>query len=63
VVVAGTPHREILRAAADCDSELIVMGVQGRGVIDLALFASTTHHVIRGAHAPVLTMRGGHGRA
>jgi nucleotide-binding universal stress UspA family protein len=62
VVVAGTPHREILRTAADCGSELIVMGVQGRGAIDLALFGSTAHHVIRGAHAPVLTIRAGHGR-
>jgi nucleotide-binding universal stress UspA family protein len=33
------------------------MGVHGRGVLDLTLFGSTTHHVVRGASCPVLTLR------
>jgi nucleotide-binding universal stress UspA family protein len=54
----GKPYREILRVAADDKSDAIVMGVHGRGAIDLALFGSTTNQVVRHAHCPVLTVRG-----
>ena len=54
----GTPYREILTLAAEIDSDLIVMGVQGRGAADLFFFGSTTHHVIREARCAVLTLRG-----
>ena len=53
----GKPWREILRIAAERQSDLIVMGVQGRGAVDLALFGSTTQHVVREASCPVLTLR------
>jgi nucleotide-binding universal stress UspA family protein len=33
------------------------MGVHGRNPIDLALFGSTTNHVVRRAPCPVLTLR------
>jgi nucleotide-binding universal stress UspA family protein len=33
------------------------MGIQGRGAVDRALFGSTTNHVVREAHCPVLTLR------
>jgi nucleotide-binding universal stress UspA family protein len=56
-VLSGKPHREILRAANADRAQLIVMGVHGRGALDLALFGSTTHHVVRGASCPVLTLR------
>jgi nucleotide-binding universal stress UspA family protein len=56
-VVFGRAHREILRAAAAKPADLIVMGAQGRGGVDLALFGSTTHQVVRGATCPVLTVR------
>jgi nucleotide-binding universal stress UspA family protein len=56
-VVSGKPHREILSDAASNGAQLIVMGVHGRGVLDLTLFGSTTHHVVRGASCPVLTLR------
>jgi nucleotide-binding universal stress UspA family protein len=59
MVAKGKPHREILRVAHETSCELIVMGVHGRGAIDLALFGSTTHHVIRSGHALVLTLRAG----
>ena len=58
VVVTGTPHREILSLAAALDSDLIVMGVQGRNAADLFFFGSTTHQVVRGAHCAVMTLRG-----
>lgn len=52
----GKAHREVL-AAAEGDADLIVMGVHGRNVVDLALFGSTTNQVVRGASCPVLTVR------
>ena len=58
VVVFGRPYREVLRAAEMKSADLIVMGAQGRGGIDLALFGSTTQQVVRGAMCPVLTVRG-----
>jgi nucleotide-binding universal stress UspA family protein len=62
IVTEGKPSSEILRAAAERNCDLIVMGVQGRGAIDLMLFGSTTHAVIRLATSPVLTVRGGGAR-
>jgi nucleotide-binding universal stress UspA family protein len=58
LVVLGRAHREILRAAETTPADLIVMGVQGRGGVGLALFGSTTQQVVRGALCPVLTVRG-----
>ena len=52
----GRAWRGILALAADRKSDLIVMGVRGRGAVDLALFGSNTHGVIRGATCPVLTV-------
>jgi nucleotide-binding universal stress UspA family protein len=53
----GKPYREILQAAAERKSDVIVMGVQGRGPVDLAFFGSTAQHVVRQAVCPVLTLR------
>jgi nucleotide-binding universal stress UspA family protein len=58
VVTSGKPYSEILSAAADDNSDLIVMGVQGRSATDRFFFGSTTSHVVREAHCPVLTLRG-----
>jgi nucleotide-binding universal stress UspA family protein len=57
VVVFGRAYREILRAAEAGAVDLIVMGAQGRGGLDLALFGSTTQQVVRSASCPVLTVR------
>lgn len=56
-LAAGRPYREILRVASEAKADLIVMGVQGRSAIDLLLLGSTTHHVVRSAVCPVLTVR------
>lgn len=53
----GKAYHEILRVAAEHEADLVVMGVQGRGALQLALFGSTTHHVIRAGTCPVLTLR------
>jgi nucleotide-binding universal stress UspA family protein len=58
-IVEGRAYPEILRQAADRRSDLIVMGVHGRGAVDKLLFGSTTHHVIRAATCPVLIVRRG----
>jgi nucleotide-binding universal stress UspA family protein len=58
IIASGRAHREILRAAEAGSVDLIVMGAQGRGGVELALFGSTTEQVVRGAACPVLTVRG-----
>jgi nucleotide-binding universal stress UspA family protein len=59
VLATGKPYREILRIAAEQRSDLIVMGIHGRGGADLFFFGSTTQHVVREASCPVLTLRTG----
>ena len=56
VVVSGKPYREILRAADEQQSDLIVIGAHG-GRLGAAAFGSTTAHVVREARCPVLTVR------
>jgi nucleotide-binding universal stress UspA family protein len=57
-LVAGKPWQEVLRRA-EGRADVIVMGVRGRGALDVALFGSNTHHVVRGADCPVLTVHEG----
>lgn len=54
VVASGSAPVTVLERAAQEGSDLIVMGVHGRGALDLGLFGSTTHQVIRRATCPVL---------
>ena len=56
MVSSGSPSREIVRIAAEQQTDLIVVGVQGRGAADLVFFGSTTNHVVREATCPVLTV-------
>ncbi len=57
LVAAGKPYLEILRLAAERAVDLVVMGVHGRGPLDVGLFGSTAQHVAREAVCPVLTVR------
>jgi nucleotide-binding universal stress UspA family protein len=57
MMVPGKPYREILRVAAEQGSDLIVIGIHGRGAADRLFFGSTTQHVVRQATCPVLTLR------
>lgn len=57
-VARGRAYREILTVARDESVDLIVMGVHGRNPLNRLVFGSTTHHVIREARCPVLTIRG-----
>jgi nucleotide-binding universal stress UspA family protein len=56
VVVSGSAPDMVLERAARDGTDLIVMGVHGRGALDLRLFGSTTHKVIRSAPCPVLVV-------
>jgi nucleotide-binding universal stress UspA family protein len=56
VVAYGKASQEVLRVAAVCEADLIVLGVHGRNAIDLALFGSTTRRVLHRAAVPVLTV-------
>lgn len=53
----GKPYVEILRVAADDNADLIVLGVHGRKLVDLAMFGSTTNQIVRRAACPVVTLR------
>jgi len=59
VMATGKPYREILRVAGEQPTDLIVMGIRGRRAADLLFVGSTTHHVVREARCPVLTLRWG----
>jgi len=52
----GKAHHEILRIAAERDSDVIILGAHGFGLTQL-LFGSTAHQVVRQARCPVLTIR------
>jgi nucleotide-binding universal stress UspA family protein len=57
VVTVNRPYRAILHHAASESVDLIVMGAQGSEGLELMLFGSNTHHVVRAARCPVLTVR------
>lgn len=53
----GKAYHRILDIAREERSDLIVIGVRGRNPVDVALFGSTTNHVVRSAPCPVLTLK------
>jgi nucleotide-binding universal stress UspA family protein len=53
-VAEGAAYRQILKTATEQPADLIVMGVHGRGAVDVLLFGSNTARVIRAATCPVL---------
>lgn len=57
MIVVGRPRNEIVKTANEWRSDLIVMGIHGRNVVDRMLFGSTVEPVIRQAPCPVLTVR------
>jgi nucleotide-binding universal stress UspA family protein len=55
VLVQGKPSAEIMRLASDLEVDMIVLGTHGKGMLDKAIFGSTTERVVRRAPCPVLT--------
>ena len=52
----GKPYGEIIQAATERQSDLVIMGVRGRSAVDMELFGSTTHRVIQLGPCPVLAV-------
>jgi nucleotide-binding universal stress UspA family protein len=55
-VAVGKPADEILKCAADCGTDLIVMGTHGRGAAQRWLMGSTTERVLHRSPVPVLVV-------
>ena len=58
MVRIGKPYEQIIQFALEAQTDLVIMGVRGRGALDAALFGSTTYRVIQLGSCPVLTVRG-----
>jgi nucleotide-binding universal stress UspA family protein len=56
-VEEGEPGEEIVRVAALCGADLIVMGTHGRRGLARLLMGSVAERVVREAPCPVLTLR------
>jgi universal stress protein A len=54
---AGTPYREIIEAASETKSDLIVLGTHGRNGLTRLFIGSTAERVVRHAACPVLVVR------
>jgi len=52
----GKPYREIIQLALEAQTDMVTMGVRGRGALDLAVFGSTTYRVMQLGPCPVLTV-------
>jgi nucleotide-binding universal stress UspA family protein len=52
----GRPYREIIQLALEAQTDMITIGVRGRGALDLAVFGSTTYRVMQLGPCPVLTV-------
>jgi nucleotide-binding universal stress UspA family protein len=56
-VLVDRAYKAILRQAAAQEVDLIVMGAQGAGGLELMVYGSNTQHVLRAATCPVLTVK------
>jgi nucleotide-binding universal stress UspA family protein len=55
-VRTGRPYQEIVRLASEAQSDLIIMGVRGRGRLELGLFGSTTLRILQMGPCPLLAV-------
>lgn len=56
-IVTGHPAEQIVRAAEQCDIDLIVLGHRGHGVFERWLLGSVSRTVIAYAHCAVMVVR------
>ena len=56
VVRIGKPYRKIIQFALEEQTEMVAMGVRGRGALDRAVFGSTTYRVMQLGSCPVLAV-------
>ena len=52
----GKPYRQIIQFVEEQHTDMVTMGVHGRGALDLAVFGSTTYRVMQLGHCPVLVV-------
>jgi universal stress protein A len=57
LLLDGTPHEQVLRAARRTRADLIVIGTHGRSGLSKVLLGSVAERVVRFAPCPVLTVR------
>jgi nucleotide-binding universal stress UspA family protein len=53
----GKPYQQIIQFAEQEQSDVVTMGVRGRGALDVAVFGSTTYRVMQLGPCPVLAVR------
>jgi nucleotide-binding universal stress UspA family protein len=58
VLLDGTPHEQVPRAARRARADLIVIGTHGRTGMSKLLLGSVAERVLRMSPCPVLTVRG-----
>jgi nucleotide-binding universal stress UspA family protein len=56
MVRIGKPYQQIIQLVLEAQTDLVIMGVRGRGALDTALFGSTTYRVIQLGPCPVLAV-------
>jgi nucleotide-binding universal stress UspA family protein len=56
MVAIDRAYKAVLQHATSAGADLIVMGAQGTGGVELMLYGSNTQHVVRAAPCPVLTV-------
>jgi len=56
-ITVGIPSRQIKMVAKERDTDLVVLGTQGRTGLEHILLGSTAERVVRDAPCPVLTVR------
>jgi nucleotide-binding universal stress UspA family protein len=56
IVRIGKPYQQIIQLAIEAQTDLVIMGVRGRGALDTAIFGSTTYRVIQLGSCPVLAV-------
>ena len=58
LLLRGTAHEQIVRAAKSRRAKLIVIGTHGRTGLSKLLMGSVANQVVSTAHCPVLSVRG-----
>jgi nucleotide-binding universal stress UspA family protein len=56
VILEGKPYEQILRFADDHGTDIIVLNLQGKGILERAFLGSTAERIVRLAHIPVLSV-------
>ena len=52
----GKPYQQIIQLILEAQIDTVIMGVRGRGALDLAVFGSTTYRVMQLGSCPVLAV-------